>query len=287
MAQPSDEHLRALRFLARHRGGCAEEVLLAQGFNAGRACQTTRSRWPPEVPSEDHRGRAEGGRGVIAPLRLQDSLDAEHRQRAVSRQEHPPGGCRSCAPHSGALLCRDSPHSGAASDDNVANHAMGAVNRSFAAQLRGCSAMCWRSHFASALDATGSALGTGDASICSDIGGNLVITGAGGFGNAPRRLKLVPAAAASTIRRCSTSCRLTCRLTEQVAGNVDYCKTPPFFGVCLDISLHKNLDGLAASVNFDPYRRVAKIHFVSAAIVSSDDRMRHFLPTSDPASLIF
>jgi hypothetical protein len=28
----SDEHLRALRFLARHRGGCAEVVLLAQGF---------------------------------------------------------------------------------------------------------------------------------------------------------------------------------------------------------------------------------------------------------------
>jgi hypothetical protein len=31
---PGDEQLRALRFLARHRGGCAEEVLLAQGFTA-------------------------------------------------------------------------------------------------------------------------------------------------------------------------------------------------------------------------------------------------------------
>ena len=32
MATLSDEHLCALRFLAQHRGGCAEVVLLAQGF---------------------------------------------------------------------------------------------------------------------------------------------------------------------------------------------------------------------------------------------------------------
>jgi hypothetical protein len=35
MPNLSDEQLRALRFLARHRGGCAEEVLLEQGFTAG------------------------------------------------------------------------------------------------------------------------------------------------------------------------------------------------------------------------------------------------------------
>jgi hypothetical protein len=35
MATLSDEHLRALRFLAQHRGGCAEVVLLKQGFTAG------------------------------------------------------------------------------------------------------------------------------------------------------------------------------------------------------------------------------------------------------------
>jgi hypothetical protein len=37
MATPtlSDEHLRALRFLAQHRGGCSEWVLLKQGFTAG------------------------------------------------------------------------------------------------------------------------------------------------------------------------------------------------------------------------------------------------------------
>jgi hypothetical protein len=32
MATLSDEHLRALRFLGQHRGGCAEVVLLGQGF---------------------------------------------------------------------------------------------------------------------------------------------------------------------------------------------------------------------------------------------------------------
>jgi hypothetical protein len=35
MATLSDEHLRALRFLARHLGGCTEEAFLAQGFTAG------------------------------------------------------------------------------------------------------------------------------------------------------------------------------------------------------------------------------------------------------------
>jgi hypothetical protein len=37
MATPalSDEHLRALRFLAQHRGGCTEVMLLAQGFTTG------------------------------------------------------------------------------------------------------------------------------------------------------------------------------------------------------------------------------------------------------------
>jgi hypothetical protein len=35
MATLSDEHLRALRFLARHRGGCDEAMLLAQGFTTG------------------------------------------------------------------------------------------------------------------------------------------------------------------------------------------------------------------------------------------------------------
>ena len=34
MAALSDEQLRALRFLARHPGGCTEATLLKQGFTA-------------------------------------------------------------------------------------------------------------------------------------------------------------------------------------------------------------------------------------------------------------
>jgi hypothetical protein len=35
MSTLSDEHLRALRFLARHPGGCTEATLLKQGFTTG------------------------------------------------------------------------------------------------------------------------------------------------------------------------------------------------------------------------------------------------------------
>ena len=35
MATLSDAQLRALRLLARHPGGCMEEMLLEQGFTAG------------------------------------------------------------------------------------------------------------------------------------------------------------------------------------------------------------------------------------------------------------
>jgi hypothetical protein len=35
MAQMNDERLRALRLLARHPGGCAETVLVAEGCSVG------------------------------------------------------------------------------------------------------------------------------------------------------------------------------------------------------------------------------------------------------------
>jgi hypothetical protein len=35
MATLTDEHLRALHFLAHHRSGCDEMVLLKQGFTTG------------------------------------------------------------------------------------------------------------------------------------------------------------------------------------------------------------------------------------------------------------
>ena len=35
MATLTDEHLRALRLLVQHRGGCTEVTLLKQGFTTG------------------------------------------------------------------------------------------------------------------------------------------------------------------------------------------------------------------------------------------------------------
>jgi hypothetical protein len=91
------------------------------------------------------------------------------------------------------------------------------------------------------------------------------------------------AAAALTILRCASR-RPTRGLAEQVAGDVDYRKTSPFFRVRFKICLHKNLDGLLTGMNFDAYRRVVKLHFISATILSSDNRVRHFYATSGPAS---
>jgi hypothetical protein len=68
-------------------------------------------------------------------------------------------------------------------------------------------------------------------------------------------------------------------LAEQVAGDVAYQKTPPFFCVRFKICLDKNLNGL-----LDVHWRVAKIHFVSPTVLCSNDRMRHFFATSGPAS---
>ena len=40
-------------------------------------------------------------------------------------------------------------------------------------------------------------------------------------------------------------------------------------------SADKNLDGLVAGVGFDADRCIAEIDFVSATIISPDDRVRH------------
>ena len=92
------------------------------------------------------------------------------------------------------------------------------------------------------------------------------------------------ATAASSIFYCSASCRVTGSLAEQVAGDIDYGKTSPFFCLRFKIRLHKNLDGLFAGINLDTHRRVPKINFVPAAVHPSDNRMRHFFTTSVPAS---
>lgn len=72
-----------------------------------------------------------------------------------------------------------------------------------------------------------------------------------------------------------------------MAGDIDYGKTSPFFRVRFEVCLHKNLDGLLTGMNFDPYRRVFKIYFVSATIAPSDNCMRHFLCYLEPCFLIF
>jgi hypothetical protein len=89
--------------------------------------------------------------------------------------------------------------------------------------------------------------------------------------------------AALTILRRASRRPAPC-LAEQVAGDVDYRKTAPFFRVRFKICLHKNLNGLLTGMNFDAYWGVAKIHLISATILSSDNRVRHFYATSGPAS---
>jgi hypothetical protein len=60
-----------------------------------------------------------------------------------------------------------------------------------------------------------------------------------------------PAAAASTILRCCASRHATRSLTEQVAGDIDYSKTPPFLCVRFKICLHKDLNSFLAGINVD------------------------------------
>jgi hypothetical protein len=74
MAALSDEQLRALRFLAQRSRGCSEATLLEQGFSVGQLGHLISSglaklrgtSHPESVPGEDHRGGAEGDRGVIS-----------------------------------------------------------------------------------------------------------------------------------------------------------------------------------------------------------------------------
>jgi hypothetical protein len=47
--------------------------------------------------------------------------------------------------------------------------------------------------------------------------------------------------------------------TKQVAGNVDYCKAPPFFRMRLKVRLDEYLDSLFAGVDFNTDRRIAKL----------------------------
>lgn len=97
-----------------------------------------------------------------------------------------------------------------------------------------------------------------------------------------RRAEL--ATAVSMILYCGASRHPTGGLAEEVSGDVDYREASSFFCMRFKIGLHKKLDGLFAGIDFDAYRRIAKIHFVSPPILSSDDCVRHFFVTSRAAS---
>jgi hypothetical protein len=70
------------------------------------------------------------------------------------------------------------------------------------------------------------------------------------------------------------------RLTEQVPWDVEYREATALLRMGLEICLDKNLDGLIAGVDFDADRCIAEIDFVSATILSPDDRVRRFSPCS-------
>jgi hypothetical protein len=55
------------------------------------------------------------------------------------------------------------------------------------------------------------------------------------------------------------ACRLARSFAEKVAGDVDYCKASPFFGVRLEIRFDEDFDGLVAGINFNAHRRIAEI----------------------------
>jgi hypothetical protein len=73
--------------------------------------------------------------------------------------------------------------------------------------------------------------------------------------------------------------------TKQVAGNADYREAPPLFRMRLKIRLDEYFDRLFARVDFNANRRIAKIHFVSATILSPDDGVRHFRAAPDKSEV--
>jgi hypothetical protein len=62
--------------------------------------------------------------------------------------------------------------------------------------------------------------------------------------------------------------------------DVDDSKTSSFLWLRFKIRLYKNLYGLLTGINFNAYRRFAKIYFVAATVYPSDNCMRHCCATS-------
>jgi hypothetical protein len=78
-----------------------------------------------------------------------------------------------------------------------------------------------------------------------------------------------------TIFHCCASCHFTCSLAEKVAWDVNYCKATSLFRQRLKICLDENLDGLAAGINLDTDRRIAKIDLMSATVVPTNNSVGH------------
>jgi hypothetical protein len=71
---------------------------------------------------------------------------------------------------------------------------------------------------------------------------------------------------------------LTCCFAEKVARDIEDRKLPPLFRMRLEVCLDEYLHRFFAGIHLEPKRRIAKIDFVPATVLSSDDRMRHDLP---------
>src|SRR6266567_334115 len=93
-------------------------------------------------------------------------------------------------------------------------------------------------------------------------------------------------ARALAIFLCGASCRFARSFAKKVAGDVDYCKPPSLFCKHLKIRLDEDLDRLLAGVDLNANRCSAKIHFVPATILSSNDGMRHLHLAPDKLDVI-
>jgi hypothetical protein len=61
-----------------------------------------------------------------------------------------------------------------------------------------------------------------------------------------------------------------------MTGDVDQCEASPLFRMRLEIRLNKDFDGFLAGVYLDAHGRIAKINFMPATVLSSNDGMRHW-----------
>jgi len=86
-------------------------------------------------------------------------------------------------------------------------------------------------------------------------------------------------------RCCAPRCS-SCSLAKKVARDVDEGKASTLFSERLEIRLDEYFNGFFAGIDFNANWCIAKIHFVSATIVSPDDGIRHFRPAPDKSDVV-